>query len=288
MRASGRPDGIELILTDWFYTGARNDALVLSLDRAYLRLTGGIERQFDRLERDQRILIDTLAHYVRYYLTVSIAIPENQQDAARDHGRFRYCQFITQLARHLQRGRGLRHEIHADINNSIDSAIHPEIGHRPRRTRRKRHPRKPRMIPNPEPDVSPFSGHGATRHCGLYRHICMLRTAMGPEIAAALDDPDVIEVLLNPEGTLWLDRLGTGWAPTGTRLPVPVAERIIRLVACHVRAEVHAGTPILSTELPETGERFMGDSLLQFYPQSRSLVQPGASRRGRNSVSAAV
>jgi type IV secretion system protein VirB11 len=36
------------------------------------------------------------------------------------------------------------------------------------------------------------------------------------------------------------------------------AERIIRLVATHVRAEVHAGSPILSAELPETGERFEG------------------------------
>jgi len=90
------------------------------------------------------------------------------------------------------------------------------------------------------------------------RRIRMLRTAMGPEIAAALADPEVVEVLLNPDGSLWVDRLGTGRAPTGAALPPPVAERIIRLVAAHVRAEVHAGTPILSAELPETGERFLG------------------------------
>ena len=86
----------------------------------------------------------------------------------------------------------------------------------------------------------------------------MLRSAMGPDIAAALDDPEVIEVLLNPDGSLWLDRLGSGRTPTGTTLPSPVAERIIRLVAAHVRAEVHSGAPILSAELPETGERFLG------------------------------
>jgi P-type conjugative transfer ATPase TrbB len=90
------------------------------------------------------------------------------------------------------------------------------------------------------------------------RRIRMLRTAMGPEIAAALEDPEVVEVLLNPDGSLWLDRLGSGRAPTGTTLPPAVAERIIRLVAAHVRAEVHAGAPILSAELPETGERFQG------------------------------
>ncbi|MGH8159796.1 MAG: P-type conjugative transfer ATPase TrbB [Rhodanobacter sp.] len=86
----------------------------------------------------------------------------------------------------------------------------------------------------------------------------MLRTAMGPLIAAALDDPDVVEVLLNPDGTLWIDRLSSGRAPTGASLSAADGERIIRLVAAHVRAEVHAGKPLLSAELPESGERFEG------------------------------
>jgi type IV secretion system protein VirB11 len=86
----------------------------------------------------------------------------------------------------------------------------------------------------------------------------MLRTAMGPLIAAALDDPDVVEVLLNPDGTLWIDRLSSGRTPMGASLSTADGERIIRLVASHVRAEVHAGRPLLSAELPETGERFEG------------------------------
>ena len=90
------------------------------------------------------------------------------------------------------------------------------------------------------------------------RRIRMLRTAMGSEIAEALDDEEVVEVLLNPDGSLWVDRLGTGRMPTGAKLLPAVAERIIRLVAAHVRTEVHAGAPILSAELPETGERFLG------------------------------
>lgn len=92
----------------------------------------------------------------------------------------------------------------------------------------------------------------------LDRRVRMLRTAMGTEIAAALQDPEVVEVLLNPDGSLWLDRLGAGRAPTGLTFAPAVAERIVRLVAAHVRAEVHAGAPILSAELPETGERFLG------------------------------
>jgi type IV secretion system protein VirB11 len=86
----------------------------------------------------------------------------------------------------------------------------------------------------------------------------MLRTAMGPEIACALDDPAVIEVMVNPDGALRLDRLGEGRLDTKTRLGSAEVERIIRLVASHIRLEVHAGNPIVSAELPESGERFEG------------------------------
>jgi len=86
----------------------------------------------------------------------------------------------------------------------------------------------------------------------------MLRTAMGPAIAAALEDPEIVEVLLNPDGSLWFDRLGSGRAPSGLKLTSHDAERIIRLVAAHVRVEVHPGAPIVSAELPATGERFEG------------------------------
>lgn len=74
-----------------------------------------LSRQFDRLERDQSILIETLALYVRYFLTVSLPIPEGQQEAARAQGRVRYAQFLEQLARHIQRGRSLVREVHEEI-----------------------------------------------------------------------------------------------------------------------------------------------------------------------------
>lgn len=92
----------------------------------------------------------------------------------------------------------------------------------------------------------------------LDRRTRMLRTAMGPVIAKALGDPEVVEVMLNPDGSLWVDRLGSGRKPLGVTLSAHDAERIIRLVAAHVHAEVHAGMPLLSAELPETGERFEG------------------------------
>ncbi|MGB3290410.1 MAG: P-type conjugative transfer ATPase TrbB [Burkholderiaceae bacterium] len=92
----------------------------------------------------------------------------------------------------------------------------------------------------------------------LDRRIQMLRTAMGPVIAAALEDPDVVEIMLNPDRSLWVDRLSTGRAPLGLELSEADGERIIRLVAAHVGAEVHRGQPLLTAELPETGERFEG------------------------------
>src|SRR5271155_2938947 len=90
------------------------------------------------------------------------------------------------------------------------------------------------------------------------RTVRMLRTAMGPAIAGLLDEPDVAEVMLNPDGRLWVDRLGSGIADTGSRLSPADGERIIQLVAHHVGAEVHPLSPRVSAELPETGERFEG------------------------------
>ena len=86
----------------------------------------------------------------------------------------------------------------------------------------------------------------------------MLRTALGPAIAGYLADESVVEVMLNPDGRLWIDRLSEGLADTGETIAAADGERIIRLVAHHVGAEVHPGAPRVSAELPETGERFEG------------------------------
>ncbi|MFO6446991.1 P-type conjugative transfer ATPase TrbB [Erythrobacter sp. NE805] len=86
----------------------------------------------------------------------------------------------------------------------------------------------------------------------------MLRTALGPEIAGWLADAAVSEVMLNPDGRLWIDRLGSGLSETPSWMSASDAERIVRLVAHQVGAEVHAGAPRVSAELPEGGERFEG------------------------------
>lgn len=85
----------------------REAALARRLDR--------LSRQLDKLDRDQNILIETVAIYVRVFLTVSTPVPPVHQDAARAQGKLRYGQFIDQLARHLQRGRSLVREVHEEI-----------------------------------------------------------------------------------------------------------------------------------------------------------------------------
>jgi P-type conjugative transfer ATPase TrbB len=104
----------------------------------------------------------------------------------------------------------------------------------------------------PEPAALPIAS------AALARSTRMLRTALGPRIAAWLEEPAVVEVMLNPDGRLWVDRLTAGLADTGERLSAADGERIVRLVAHHVGAEVHPGSPRVSAELPETGDRFEG------------------------------
>ncbi len=85
----------------------REAAIAKRLDR--------LSRQFDKLERDQNILIETLALYVRYFLAVSTPVPEAHQEAARAQGRARFEQFIEQLGRHLLRGRSLVKDVVEEI-----------------------------------------------------------------------------------------------------------------------------------------------------------------------------
>lgn len=94
------------------------------------------------------------------------------------------------------------------------------------------------------------------------RRRAMLRTAMGPAIAAALSDPRVIEIMVNPDGALRVDILGEGRVDIDLKLDPAEVERIIRLVASHARTELHGEAPIVSAELPPhgagAGERFEG------------------------------
>jgi hypothetical protein len=81
----------------------REAVIVKRLDR--------LSRQFEKLERDQTIQIETLALFVRYFLTVCTPVPDAHQDAARAQGKARFEQFIEQLGRRLLRGRSLVRDV---------------------------------------------------------------------------------------------------------------------------------------------------------------------------------
>ena len=86
----------------------------------------------------------------------------------------------------------------------------------------------------------------------------MLATAFGQAIGQALQDASTIEIMVNPDGKLWVDQAGHGRSFSGHVLASADTERIIRIVAAHIRTEAHTGSPIVSAELPETRERFEG------------------------------
>ncbi len=76
--------------------------------------------QFERIARDHHIEIETLALFIRYFLSVNPAVPEAHQEAARALGKARFTQFIEQLGRHLQRGGSLLKEISEEIYPNAD------------------------------------------------------------------------------------------------------------------------------------------------------------------------
>jgi type IV secretion system protein VirB11 len=82
-----------------------------------------------------------------------------------------------------------------------------------------------------------------------------LRRAMGSEILDPLGDPQVVEIMLNPDGSLWVDRLGAGMERVANIEPVR-ALTIVNTVAAMLDAVVTPDRPILECELPLDGSRF--------------------------------
>lgn len=86
-----------------------DDRLKVRLDR--------LSRQLNRIERDQQILLESLALFVRYYLTVTAPLPEVDQEAARALGQERFQAFIDQVGRRIAGGRTLAGEVLAQTSD---------------------------------------------------------------------------------------------------------------------------------------------------------------------------
>ena len=90
------------------------------------------------------------------------------------------------------------------------------------------------------------------------RRTAMLRTAFDGPVGAALAAPDTIEILANPDGSVWVEKAGFGLRRASETLGRAERERIIRLVASSVGEACDRASPIVSAELPVSGERFEG------------------------------
>jgi predicted transcriptional regulator len=80
-----------------------------------------IDRRLNRVERDLGISVETLAVFVRFWLTTTPQLPEPAQAAARAQSGKRYDAFVAALGRRLAQGPKLRSEIPEDVNPADDS-----------------------------------------------------------------------------------------------------------------------------------------------------------------------
>jgi type IV secretion system protein VirB11 len=90
------------------------------------------------------------------------------------------------------------------------------------------------------------------------RRSAMLRTAFCPVVRQALEQDDTIEIMANPDGSVWIERHGRGLVLSEHRLEANDRERVIRLAASGAGDTVSHTSPIVSAELPGSGERFEG------------------------------
>jgi type IV secretion system protein VirB11 len=93
----------------------------------------------------------------------------------------------------------------------------------------------------PHPHIEPSESQA--------RRASALKSALGP-LLEFLDDDLVVEVMLNADGAVWIEKIGAGMKRTGVRMHPAGAERMLRLVASEVLVELNPQSPSLSAKLP--------------------------------------
>lgn len=84
-------------------------------EAAFARRLDRLSRQVQRLERDVGLTAETLALFVRFWLTITPPLPNEAQAAAQIKGRERFEGFVETLGRRLQKGQSFLREIPDDI-----------------------------------------------------------------------------------------------------------------------------------------------------------------------------
>jgi len=80
-----------------------------------------LDRRMTRMERDIAISVETLAVFVRFWLTTNPPLPENAQAAARAQAGERYDAFVAALGRRLAKGPKLQQEVSEDIHTTRET-----------------------------------------------------------------------------------------------------------------------------------------------------------------------
>ncbi len=110
---------VEAALMGFFsreFDDQRDGALIRRLDR--------MTRQYDRLERSLSITTETLAPFIRFFLTVTPPLPNADQDAARALGKERFDYFISQLGRRLAGGKNMIRDVLEEISTARATSSH--------------------------------------------------------------------------------------------------------------------------------------------------------------------
>jgi hypothetical protein len=92
-------------------------------EAAVTRRLDRLSRQVQRLERDVAIGIETLALFVRFWLTVTPPLPADAQASAQVKGRERYENFVETLGRRLAKGQTLLREIPEEAERSANTSV---------------------------------------------------------------------------------------------------------------------------------------------------------------------
>ena len=85
------------------------------MEAALTRRLDRLSRQVQRLERDVGISAETLALFIRFWLTITPPLPDDAQSSAQIKGRERFEGFIETLGRRLQKGQRFLKEIPDDV-----------------------------------------------------------------------------------------------------------------------------------------------------------------------------
>jgi hypothetical protein len=120
--AAGRPGTNKSAIVDAALDRFLNPERDRSGDAALVRRLDRMSGQLNRIDRDLSVAVETIALFVRYYLTITPPLPSGDQDAARALGRERFELFIAQVGKRVASGGNLA----ADVMQRV-STTNPDL-----------------------------------------------------------------------------------------------------------------------------------------------------------------